>query len=145
MSALRERLRELPSEVRAALRRELEAIGEEVSDRASIAEAKVDELLARLQDVDGVECALSREEACARFELPADRVGDLVVISSRRKVIGATPERHDLSALDEPLRSHGGLSEQRVPFIINRPLDTSVGDGRLRNYDIFHAALNAVQ
>lgn len=49
MSALREKLRELPSEVRIALRRELEAIGEEVSGRASVAESKVDELLARLR------------------------------------------------------------------------------------------------
>ena len=28
--------------------------------------------------------------------------------------------RHDLSGLDAPLRSHGGISEQRVPLIFNR-------------------------
>ena len=30
----------------------------------------------------------TRDEACARFELPADRIGDLVVVSSRHKVLG---------------------------------------------------------
>jgi phosphonoacetate hydrolase len=30
--------------------------------------------------------------------------------------------RHDLSALEVPLRSHGGISEQRVPLILNRAI-----------------------
>ena len=55
------------------------------------------------------------------FELPADRVGDLVVVSERLTVIGTSRDRHDLSGLDAPLRSHGGISEQRVPLIANRP------------------------
>ena len=29
-------------------------------------------------------------------------------------------EKHDLSGLKEPLRSHGGLTEQEVPMIVNR-------------------------
>ena len=37
-------------------------------------------------------------------------------------MIGTSRERHDLSGLDAPLRSHGGISEQRVPLIANRPL-----------------------
>ena len=66
--------------------------------------------------------ALTREEAAKRFELPDDRMGDIVVVSAQALVIGTSaPDRHDLSGLDAPLRSHGGISEQRVPLLCNRP------------------------
>ena len=96
---------------------------------------------ARIAALPGVERVYSRTEACAAFELPEDRVGDLVVVSERLTVIGTSPERHDLSGLDVPLRSHGGVSEQRVPLIANRP----AGDlpaRRWRNFDAFDLALN---
>ncbi len=98
-------------------------------------------LLSRLAALPGVELALSREDACARFELPADRMGDVVVVSARHKVLGTSVARHDLSGLSEPLRSHGGISEQQVPFLINRRADIALGR-RLRNFDIFDIALN---
>ncbi|HLI11841.1 MAG TPA: phosphonoacetate hydrolase [Alphaproteobacteria bacterium] len=98
-------------------------------------------LLARLRGLSGVELALSRAEACKRFELPEDRMGDIVVIATAHKVLGTSKARHDLSGLTEPLRSHGGLSEQKVPFILNRATDLAA-DTRLRNYDIFDAVLN---
>jgi phosphonoacetate hydrolase len=47
-------------------------------------------------------------------------VGDLVVISERHTVVGTARSRHDLSGLDAPLRSHGGLTEQQVPLLLNR-------------------------
>jgi phosphonoacetate hydrolase len=100
--------------------------------------------LARVRSVDGVDLAVSQAEACERFELPADRIGDVVVISTRHKVLGTAPEQHDLSGLDEPLRSHGGLSEQRVPMIANRKVELQAGR-RLRNFDVFDVALNHVQ
>jgi phosphonoacetate hydrolase len=85
---------------------------------------------------------LDREEGCRRFELPPDRMGDLIAISRRDVVIGTSAARHDLSGLDAPLRSHGGLSEQTVPLVFNRRLgDLPVGR-RLRNFDIFDLALN---
>ncbi|MEW2625334.1 phosphonoacetate hydrolase [Streptomyces sp. NPDC048106] len=90
----------------------------------------------QLAAVDGVNTVLTREEACARFELPADRTGDLVVVAERDTVLGTTAARHDLSCLTEPLRSHGGLSEQRVPFLVNRPVELPPGH-RLRNFDAF--------
>ena len=101
-------------------------------------------LIARIQALDGVEVALGRDEACARFELPADRIGDVVVVSGRHKVLGTSPERHDLSGLTEPLRSHGGLTEQTVPMIANRRVAVPAGR-TLRNFDIFDVALNLVQ
>jgi phosphonoacetate hydrolase len=101
-------------------------------------------LLAQLRAIEGVDLALTRSEACERFELPPDRIGDIVVTSTRQKVLGTSPEKHDLSGLDEPLRSHGGLTEQRVPMIANRKVSVPSGR-RLRNFDAFDIALNHVQ
>jgi phosphonoacetate hydrolase len=96
----------------------------------------------RLASIPGVEVVLERAAACVRFELPADRMGDLVVISARHVVLGTAAARHDLSGLDAPLRSHGGLSEQRVPLLLNRRLSGEATPRR--NFDAFDAALNRV-
>ncbi len=100
------------------------------------------ELSAKLRKMPGVELVLSRAEAAAKFELPPDRIGDVVVVSERLFVIGTSPARHDLSGLDAPLRSHGGVSEQLVPLLFNRPLTDVDPQRRLRNFDIFDLALN---
>ncbi|MGE0422698.1 MAG: phosphonoacetate hydrolase [Reyranellaceae bacterium] len=106
-------------------------------------EAKAAAVMTRLRAVEGIESALSREEAAQRFELPADRLGDIIVVSNRHKVLGTSASRHDLSGLTEPLRSHGGVSEQGVPLICNRKLGT--GPTRhWRNFDAFDLALNLV-
>ena len=104
--------------------------------------ANLAELSAKLREVRGVELVLSRAEAAAMFELPPDRIGDVVVVSERLYVIGTSPSRHDLSGLDAPLRSHGGVSEQLVPMLFNRPLADVDPQRRLRNFDIFDLALN---
>ncbi len=108
-------------------------------------EADSQGLIARLEEVEGVETALTRADGCSRFDLPEDRVGDLIVISSAGNVLGRTPEDHDISALTEPLRSHGGLSEQRVPFLLNRPTRGLSPHRHLRNFDIIDVALNHLQ
>jgi phosphonoacetate hydrolase len=102
-------------------------------------------VISRLAALEGIDCALDRTEGCRRFELPEDRVGDVIVVSERGKVLGTRPERHDLTGLTEPLRSHGGLSEQRVPLLLNRPTPSLDPGRRLRNFDIFDVALNHVQ
>ena len=99
----------------------------------------------RIAALRGIERVLTREEAAAAFELPADRIGDLVVVSERSVVIGTQASRHDLSALEVPLRSHGGVSEQRVPLIINRPIVDLDLARRWRNFDAFDLALNRAQ
>lgn len=101
--------------------------------------------LARLTGVSGIELALSNAEACARFELPPDRLGDIVVVSAKHVVLGSSQSRHDLSGLDVPLRSHGGVSEQTVPLLFNRPTAGLPGKDRLRNFDILDVALNHLQ
>lgn len=97
---------------------------------------------ALVASLPGIDLALQRDDACARFELPPDRMGDLVVVSSRHVVIGTSVSRHDLSGLDAPLRSHGGISEQQVPLLVNRRLQGVPADTRLRNFDIFDLLLN---
>jgi len=100
-----------------------------------------------IRNMHGVERVFHREEAAKEFELPPDRIGDLGILADASTVIGTSPQDHDLSALGNlPLRSHGGLGEQRVPFILSRPLTESYArrarSGRLRNFHIFEFALN---
>src|SRR6185312_12792413 len=83
-------------------------------------DVKVADMLARLSAVGGIDVGLTREEACKRFELPPDRIGDIVALSTIHKVLGTSRARHDLSGLTEPLRSHGGLSEQTVQIVAAR-------------------------
>jgi phosphonoacetate hydrolase len=100
---------------------------------------------ARLAAMRGIEGVWTREAAAEHFELPADRIGDLVVVSERSVVLGSAAARHDLSGLDAPLRSHGGVSEQRVPLIVNRRIDHLDTQRRWRNFDAFDLALNHAQ
>jgi phosphonoacetate hydrolase len=100
---------------------------------------------ARLAELDGIELVLANAEASRRFELPPDRMGDLVVVSTRHVVLGTSVARHDLSGLDAPLRSHGGISEQTVPLVFNRRTAGIPGKPRLRNFDILDVALNHLE
>ncbi len=107
--------------------------------------ADVDAACKRLAALKGMELVLPRAQAAERFELPADRIGDLVAVSERFTVIGTSAARHDLTALEVPLRSHGGISEQRVPLILNRALPGLDHQRRFRNFDAFDLALNYAQ
>ena len=105
----------------------------------------IDDTASRLRELLGIELVLTRSEAATRFELPADRIGDLVIVSERSVVLGTSVTRHDLSQLDLPLRSHGGISEQRVPLILNRRIEGLDPRRRWRNFDAFDLALNHAQ
>jgi phosphonoacetate hydrolase len=109
---------------------------------ASVDRAQV---LERLRALEGIEAALTGEEGCKRFELPPDRMGDIIIVSSKHVVLGTSRERHDLSGLDAPLRSHGGVSEQTVPLLFSRKTGGIPGKARLRNFDIFDVALNHLE
>ncbi len=102
-------------------------------------------LAARIAGLRGIETVLGRAEAARRFELPADRIGDLVVVSGRSVAIGGAAAKHDLSGLDAPLRSHGGISEQAVPLVLNRRIEGLDENRRWRNFDAFDWVLNHVQ
>ncbi|HUN45249.1 MAG TPA: phosphonoacetate hydrolase [Stellaceae bacterium] len=102
-------------------------------------------VMAEIAQRPGMLRVLDRESAAEELELPADRLGDIVAISDRHTVIGTSAARHDLSGLDAPLRSHGGLSEQNVPLILSRRVRGLAGDRHLRNFDAFDLALNHAQ
>jgi phosphonoacetate hydrolase len=106
-------------------------------------------IIALAVPLPGVELALDRAETCRRFQLPPDREGDVAVLADIRTVIGAREADHDLTQLaGHRLRSHGGLSEARVPFILSRPLNAEYRDraaAGLRSHQIFEYALNGVE
>jgi phosphonoacetate hydrolase len=111
----------------------------ERADRATV--------IAELADLVGVQEVHGREEAAERFALPADRIGDIVVLAEAGTALGRFAAWHDLSGLDAPLRSHGALGELQIPFLVNRrlpepePLDSPFGDlARIHNYDAFWVA-----
>jgi phosphonoacetate hydrolase len=101
------------------------------------------------RSLPGIELVLDKEQACRQYDLPIDREGDFVVFADRTTVVGARREEHDLSQLaGHRLRSHGGLAEQKVPFLLSRPLNAQYSlrakTKALHNYDIFDFALNGV-
>ncbi len=104
-----------------------------------------DDVARMLSKIEGIDEVHGRAEGCARFELPPDRMGDLIVLSGGKtgsKVLGTSRARHDLSGLTEPLRSHGGLTEQTIPIIVNRK--THDLPTQLRNFDGFFIGCNCV-
>lgn len=102
----------------------------------------VDSLCVKLRETSGIAVADPGAKACADLELLPERLGDIVLISEKDVVLGTSEDRHDLSALEVPLRSHGGTSEQTVPLICNRPCPNLPADAKLRNFSAFAMALN---
>ncbi|MFL2766771.1 MAG: phosphonoacetate hydrolase [Paracoccaceae bacterium] len=103
------------------------------------AEVDTNEITEKLSNLEGILLVINKSEAVKRFDLPPDRIGDIVIISTENMTLGTSVDRHDLEALKEPLRSHGGLTEQEVPFIVNRNIDLPEVPN-LRNYDAFFYA-----
>jgi phosphonoacetate hydrolase len=100
------------------------------------------DIIARIAARPEILEVMDKAEAVTRFDLPADRIGDIVMISTENMTIGTSAHRHDLAALNEPLRSHGGLTEQEVPFIVNRVMDLP-HEPVLRNFDALFYATTA--
>jgi phosphonoacetate hydrolase len=114
------------------------------SASAQLANSLRDWLLA----LPGVTEVHDRATAARKLELPADRLGEFVVLSGRDVVLGRTPEYHDLKVIESGLRSHGGRYEEMVPFIVSEPLRpeyAAKAAGDPRNFDIFDFAINGTQ
>ena len=106
---------------------------------------EVKNIMAVIAQQDGFDVGLNKQDGCARFELPEDRMGDIIVVSGGPKgsrVLGTSASKHDLSGLNEPLRSHGGLTEQEVPVIANRKFKDA--PATLRNFDAFALGCNNI-
>jgi phosphonoacetate hydrolase len=109
-----------------------------------LAAADRDRARGALAALPGVEAVLDREAATWVFELPPDRIGDLVVLSDAGTVLGKSAAEHDLGAVGDTLRSHGGLHEQAIPIVICSRIADEVATRRdLRNADLFDLLLNA--
>jgi phosphonoacetate hydrolase len=98
----------------------------------------------------GIEVVLDRAAAAKQFDLPADRIGDLIVVSDRGTVLGKSIATLDLSELGGMrLRSHGGLAERNVYLIFSRPLSDKYArialSRQLRNFDVFDFVLNGLR
>ena len=102
-----------------------------------------------VRGLEGVESVLDKETACRVHDLPMDREADVVVISTTDVCVGGAREEHDLSGLrGHRLRTHGGVSEAKVPFILSAPLNDEyklkAGAATLKSYQIFDFAINGV-
>ncbi len=98
-----------------------------------------------LTSLPGVTEVHAKAHAAVLFELPEDRMGDLIVVSGRDTVLGRTPRDHDLKAIEGGLRSHGGRYEEMVPFVMSEPLNAVYAQraaGDVRNFEVFEFALN---
>jgi phosphonoacetate hydrolase len=108
------------------------------------------QVIEAVHGMDGIEAVVDKETACRVFDLPADREADVVVISTANVCIGASEADHDLSGLKgHRLRTHGGVSEAKVPFILSVPLNDEyklkAGVNTLKSYQVFEYALNGAQ
>lgn len=97
----------------------------------------------------GVEFVCDKQTAVDTFGLCHDREGDVVVIGDHDTCIGTRESDHDLTGLaGHRLRSHGAIAEQKVPLILNRPLNADYAarsrTSKIRNFQIFDFALNGV-
>jgi phosphonoacetate hydrolase len=105
------------------------------------------QIIEHIAGIDGIEMALDRESACKMFDMPADREGDVAVVARQDVCIGSSAKAHDLTGLKgHRLRTHGGVSETKVPFIVNRPLSDAyklkAAGQTLKSYQIFDFAIN---
>lgn len=105
------------------------------------------EIMDEIRGLPGIESVLDKETACKVHDLPPDREGDVVVISTAGVCVGASEADHDLSGLEgHRLRTHGGVSEAKVPFILNVPLNDEyklkAGVSALKTHQVFDFALN---
>ena len=100
-----------------------------------------------IRGIDGLESVLDKATACRVHDLPADREADVVVIAAANVCVGAAEKDHDMSGLEgHRLRTHGGVSEAKVPFILSVPLNDTyrlkAGTATPKSYQIFDFALN---
>jgi phosphonoacetate hydrolase len=97
--------------------------------------------------LDGVEEVFTREESAVVYQHPIDRIGDFSVASDARTALGKSAQKHDLSVLHGPLRSHGGRHEQIVPIVVSHPLSPAYSQRLeigIMNSDIHDLLLNGV-
>ena len=104
-------------------------------------------IIDRIAGIEGIELALNKATACRLFDMPPDREADVAVIAREDTCIGGSAKNHDLAGLaGHRLRTHGGVSEAKVPFILSRPLNdgykAKAASQPLKSWQIFDYAIN---
>ncbi|WP_223799843.1 phosphonoacetate hydrolase [Sphingomonas nostoxanthinifaciens] len=112
-------------------------------------QSRIAAMMATTRALDGVELVLTGAEAARRFETPPEYEGDFTVVANTHVVIGSSAVLHDLSGLKgRRLRSHGGLSEQHMPFLLSEPLTPAYAAKarrtEVRNFDVYDYLLNGI-
>jgi|TARA_B110000014_G_C20100802_1_gene577812 phosphonoacetate hydrolase len=102
----------------------------------------LEDVMMEIKKIKDIEVVLNKEEGCSQYNLPKDRMGDIICMSSEFMTIGSSKDKHNLSGLNEPLRSHGGLHEREVPFIVNKKMPQIDSSKQLYNYDAFYYAIS---
>ena len=102
----------------------------------------LEDVMMEINKIKDIEVVLNKEEGCSQYNLPKDRMGDIICMSSEFMTIGSSKDKHNLSGLNEPLRSHGGLHEREVPFIVNKKMPQIDSSKQLYNYDAFYYAIS---
>ena len=100
----------------------------------------ISDVIGEIKKTPQIDEVLNKLDACKIYHLPEDRTGDIICMSSESFTIGSSESKHDLSSLREPLRSHGGLHEREVPFIINSAKSDIKTQEQVYNYDAFYYA-----
>jgi len=109
--------------------------------------ATPDAVMRLMEPVPGIAEVYDRHTVCEKFDLPLDREGDVAVISARDMCVGGAEKDHDLSGLaGHRLRTHGGVTEAAVPFIISEPVaeryEGMARAKKLNSYQLFDFAIN---
>jgi len=109
--------------------------------------ANADKIIKLIEHTPGLSAVLDKYKVCKDFDLPLDREGDVAVIGDTGTCIGASAKDHDLKGLEgHRLRTHGAVTEARVPFIVSEPISDAyrarAKAGGLKSHHIFDFAIN---
>lgn len=86
-------------------------------------ERDLERAFALLGEIPGVEELHRKEEAADRFQLRADRIGDIFMLGARQAVFGSLKATRE----DVVVRSHGSRHEAKVPILCyGRHVDASL-------------------
>jgi hypothetical protein len=104
-----------------------------------------------LRVVSGVYSCIGAGDAERELELSSGLFGDLILLGDQNTVFDYDMHRVLSSGLH--LRSHGGLEEQVVPFMICAPPPYSLNEsycrrlttGKIRNYSLWEYLLHGIE
>jgi phosphonoacetate hydrolase len=86
----------------------------------------------KIKSLQGVNEVITRKQAVKRFHLMPERIGDLIVLGDSTTVFGDLDKESEV--LPDTYRSHGALSDARVPLFIFNAIGAPGNDYFKYNY-----------